>query len=120
MADDAEKVARTMWGQRKSASPEPANKDAQDLAGLRDTRSEVAPTTLEGRERRTNQFEGPRPDGRTLRATGRTEQLNVKVTAEFKKRLQKLADEKKSSMVAIIEYAIECYEDDIRASKGRE
>lgn len=120
MADDAEKVARTLWGTRKATSAEPANKDALELASLRETRSAVAPTTLEGRERRTSHFEGPRLDGRTLRATGRTEQLNVKVTPEFKKRLQKLADEKKSSMVAIIEYAIECYENDIRASKGRE
>ena len=87
---------------------------------LRQHPSEIAPTNLEGREQRTQQLEGPALDGRRLRATGRTEQLNVKVTPEFKKRLEKLAKEKNSSMVAIIEFAVACYEDEIRARKGRD
>ena len=91
-----------------------------EFGGLREAKSEVAPTTLEGRERRTAQFEGPRPDGRSLRATGRTKQLNLKVTPEFHALLEQLAAEKNSSMIGIVEWAVGFYQDDIRASKGHE
>ena len=120
MSDTDEKRSLLGAWRGKKTDPETRTDAPSFNEALRKNPSEIAPGNLEGREQRTHQFEGPAPDGRRLRATGRTEQLNVKVTPEFKKRLEKLAKEKNSSMVAIIEYAVECYEDEIRERKGRD
>jgi hypothetical protein len=44
------------------------------------------------------------------RITGRTEQLNLKVSREFKKKLKIIAAEKNCLMIEVMEKALECYE----------
>jgi predicted transcriptional regulator len=44
------------------------------------------------------------------RFTGRTEQMNLKVSKEFKKRLKILAAEERRLMVEVLEKALEVYE----------
>ena len=97
----------------------PPKADGDQLADLRNTRSDVAPTTVEGREQRTSrvQDDGPPKDGRRLRATGRNEQLNIKVSKDLIERLKRLTRETKSSQGAIIEWAVQFYEDDLRGKK---
>ncbi|WP_140885790.1 hypothetical protein [Muricoccus nepalensis] len=46
-------------------------------------------------------------DGRSLRATGRVHQLNVKVTAETKASILKLAEERGLLVAEVIEQAVE-------------
>lgn len=44
------------------------------------------------------------------RISGRTEQLNLKSTREFKKRLKIMAAEEGCLMIEVLEKALECYE----------
>lgn len=48
-------------------------------------------------------------DGRKLRATGRTEQMNLKVRPDFKDRVSALARNANMLMVEYVERAIEAY-----------
>ena len=43
------------------------------------------------------------------RVSGRTEQLNLKTSREFKKRLKIIAAEERCLMIEIMEKALECY-----------
>ena len=52
---------------------------------------------------------GPSPDGRSLRATQRTAQLNVKMRPDIKAKLDKIAKAKGSSQTGVIEWLIEKY-----------
>ncbi|MHB0679196.1 hypothetical protein ACX4MV_11465 [Roseomonas mucosa] len=54
--------------------------------------------------------EAPRLDGRSLRATGRTTQLNLKVAAETKARLMALAEARGQMMAEVFEDAIAALE----------
>jgi hypothetical protein len=49
-------------------------------------------------------------DGRSLRATGRTEQLNLHVRPDFKKRVKLLAVQRDLLLVEILEQAFEAFE----------
>ncbi len=49
-------------------------------------------------------------DGRSLRATGRTEQLNVHVRPAFKQRIKVLAAEQDLLMAEVLERALAAYE----------
>lgn len=44
------------------------------------------------------------------RVSGRTEQMNLKVSSEFKKRLKIMAAEERCLMIEVMEKALECYE----------
>lgn len=50
---------------------------------------------------------GPKMDGRSLRRTGRTEQLAVRVTAETKRAYQTYADEHGILMAEVLERGLE-------------
>jgi hypothetical protein len=55
-------------------------------------------------------FNGPRyPDGRTRRRTGRIEQINVKVSAQFNADLRGLADRQGLLIVEVLERALDTY-----------
>jgi len=49
-------------------------------------------------------------DGRTLKATGRTEQLATRVTAEFGQRVRDIAKRDGIKLVVLWEMAIDAYE----------
>jgi hypothetical protein len=54
-------------------------------------------------------------DGRALRATGRTEQLNLRLTAETKQKIQRIAKEKNLLLAQVIEDAIAALEREMTA-----
>ena len=86
--------------------------ESEQMANLREQPSQVVPMSLEARTVRERRIGGAPVDGRRLRSTGRTMQVNIKVTPEFKKLLERLARQRKSSIVGIIEHAVECYVSD--------
>ena len=51
------------------------------------------------------------------RISGRTEQLNLKVGREFKKRLKIIAAEEGCLMIEVMEKALECYEKQRKSKK---
>ena len=53
-------------------------------------------------------------DGRSLRATGRTEQLNLRLTAETKDKIQAIATEKSMKLAEVIERAIAALERELK------
>jgi hypothetical protein len=55
-------------------------------------------------------------DGRSERATGRTEQLATRVTAEFGQRVRDIAKRDGIKLVVLWERAIEAYEKEKRRS----
>lgn len=56
----------------------------------------------------------PPVDGRTLRATGRTEQFATRITAETKAQIQQIAREEGITMAEVIERAVADY----KAARG--
>lgn len=58
----------------------------------------------------------PPVDGRSLRATGRTEQFATRITAETKAQIQQIAREESITMAEVIERAVADYK---AAREGR-
>jgi hypothetical protein len=53
-------------------------------------------------------------DGRTLRATGRTQQLATRVTPEFHDKLKAIAERDGLMLVEVLERAVEAYEQSLQ------
>ncbi len=91
-----------------------------DMSTLR--KKTRAGSALDVRREREQAEAGPSPDGRSLRTTGRTEQLNVKVRPDTKKKLERIAKLKGSSHTGVIEWLIDkCWselEDERNAGTG--
>ena len=96
----------------------PANEDPDEV--MRTTFSDVVPmkeklkktprvvsASLEARAAREDMHAGPPPDGRKVKMTGRTKQLNTKVRPQTHDDLATLALEKKSTIAGIIEWLVD-------------
>ena len=104
MAIDASKLKRRL------PAPPPAEEGA---AGIENPQPEpeavpLLPAPLIAREPKSSPAPDTTPvlDGRSLRATGRTMQLNIKVTATVKAEILRLAQERKQLVAEVIEDAI--------------
>jgi hypothetical protein len=93
---------------KRLPEPPPPTEGAAGIERLPDLPPAVEPPTAVAGEP-----VGPRNlDGRALRSTGRIHQLNVKVTAETKGAILRLASERKLLVAEVIEEAIRLLEDD--------
>ena len=104
MAIDASKLKRRL------PAPPPAGEGA---AGIENPQPEQEAAPLSGAPVAAQEpMPSPAPattpvlDGRSLRATGRTMQLNIKVTATVKAEILRLAQERKQLVAEVIEDAI--------------
>ena len=89
-----------------------------DMSGLR--KKVRSGSALDARRVREQTEGGPSPDGRSLRATGRTEQLNVKVRPDTKKKLERIAKRLNTTHTGAIEWMIEREWAELEDDKGAE
>ena len=86
--------------------------DIESMKTLRRRTNTVRGSSAETRRKAEKKASISETDGRRLRRTGRTVQLNIKVKPEFKKQLQRLSKSNKVGMAEMLEIVLEQWADE--------
>lgn len=86
-----------------------ADLEGEDLAVLARFGKRPSAASLAGRRERETRPLSPSDRRRLTQASTKSRQMNLKVTPEFQERVSALARNESTTMVAIIERAVEAY-----------
>jgi hypothetical protein len=98
-------------GKMSRTPPSPADDFDAQIAALAATAEEPATVAGEAKIRKAREMKnGPKkPDGRMLKATGRTVQFNIKMKPELKERIADVSYRHGLAVTAFIEQAAEAF-----------